>query len=271
MKKLLSIVLAVAMMASMAFAASAAEAFSMMPSSASDFTHSEASASGNGSATVTASGDGFKVTNDGTEGWPSVYYNMDNQGLYCHEDDDLYLNYDFEVVSGATNIIVYFAGQNPKDQAAPGTFICLNGVIDPSYVNSLTGDAVVDVPVGKYSGSVAIQDLGYRADLKDDEGNMLFSGCKIFAVGGGAEVVVNTLNIGPKDGESTGGNDSGNTDNDTDKDDTAATTTTKKQSSSKDDNPKTGVESDAIALAVVAVAAAGVVTLSVVSKKAKSR
>ncbi|MBQ3068994.1 MAG: hypothetical protein IJD01_03495 [Clostridia bacterium] len=49
------------------------------------------------------------------------------------------------------------------------------------------------------------------------------------------------------------------------------TTTTKKQSSSKDDNPKTGVESDAIALAVVALAAAGVVTLSVVSKKAKSR
>ncbi|MBQ3068993.1 MAG: hypothetical protein IJD01_03490 [Clostridia bacterium] len=268
MKKLLSIVLAVAMMATMAFAVSAASG-SMMPPSAGDWEYTDASATGDGTVTVTAEGDGYKFVAD--KGWPSAYYNMDAEGFRCNEADDLYLNYDFEVVTGAANLIVYFAGQSPKDQASPGSFICLNGLIDESYINPLTGDAVVDIPAGKYSGSVSINDLGYRADLKDDQGNMLFSGCKVFAVGG--EVVVNTLEIGPKAGDNSGNDNSGNDDNDNNNSgsDTKATTTTKKQSSSKDDNPKTGVESDAIALAVVVLAAAGVVTLSVVSKKAKSR
>ena len=254
MKKLFSILLAVAMLATMAFAVSAADG-NMLPPSASDFSKQEGDSAGKGTITVTAEGDGYKFVAD--QGWPNAYYVDEACWLYVNEADDVYLNYDFEVKSGAANIIIYFAGQSPTDQASPGSFVCLNGLIDPSYVNSMTGDAVVDVPVGKYSGSVKITDLGYREDLKDDQGNMLFSGCKIFAVGG--EVVVNTLNFGTKEAEVVTTQAGGNT-----------ATTTKAQSGSSNKNPNTG-DTEVFALTIVVLAAAAVVTLSAVSKKAKSR
>ncbi|MBQ4617624.1 MAG: hypothetical protein IJB27_04540, partial [Clostridia bacterium] len=98
---------------------------------------------------------------------------------------------------------------------------------------------------------------GYREDLKDDQGNMLFSGCKIFAVGG--EVVVNSLNFGTKEAEVVTTQAGGNT-----------ATTTKAQGGSSNKNPNTG-DTEVFALTIVVLAAAAVVTLSAVSKKAKSR
>ncbi len=167
---------------------------SLMPSAASDFEKAEEDYGGGGHITVTPQGGGYRFVSD--QGWPSAYYNHETQGLYVHEQDDLYLNYDIEVVSGGTNVMVYFAGQNPSEMASPGTFVCINGLVDPSYVMS-DGNALMDLPIGRYVGSVSVRDLGYREDLKDEEGNMLFSGCRIYAVGG--EVIVHGLGIGAKE------------------------------------------------------------------------
>ncbi|MBR5134393.1 MAG: hypothetical protein IKV35_02225, partial [Clostridia bacterium] len=168
MKKLLSIVLAVALMSTLVFAisASAAEDHSILPGSASDFEKANTS---NGTVSVSKEGDSFVF--EGNTEWPAAYYWAEENWLYFHEDDDLYLYYDFEVVSGATNVIVYFAGQNPNEMAGVGNFICLNGAVDPSYVHPDTGDAVMDLPVGHYNGKIAIDDLGYNPFMKDDEGN----------------------------------------------------------------------------------------------------
>lgn len=265
MKKLLSIALAVVMMCTLAFSAAAIDDHSILPKNASDF---EAANTANGTISVSKDGDSF-VFEANTE-WPSAYYVAEDNWLYFNTADDLYLYYDFEVVSGATNVLVYFAGQNPKEMAAMGTFLCINGLIDPSYVGP-TGDAVVDLPVGKYSGKVAINDMGYGPEFMDDEGNMLVSGCKIFAVGENSKVVVNELCIGgPRGGEEEDKKDEESTTT-TKKDDTKATTTTKKNNSKDDaeDSAKTGETSNAVLFVVIAVAAAGVVTLTA-TKKAKN-
>lgn len=265
MKKLLSIALAVVMMCTLAFSASAIEDHSILPEKATDFTAQNTSG-----GTIAVSKDGDSFVFEATNEWPSAFYVDEANWLTFNTADDLYLYYDFEVVAGATNVIVYFAGQDPMSQANMGTFVCLNGIIDPSYVGP-TGDAVTDLPVGKYVGKVGINDMGYGVEYMNDEGDMIVSGCKVFAVGAGSKVVVNELTIGgPREG---GDEEKEDTTSTTKKDDTKATTTTKKNANKDDstDSAKTGETSNAVLFVIVAVAAAGVITLSAVSKKAKSR
>lgn len=210
MKKLLSIVMAVAMMTVMVCSMSglgvfAAEATSLLPANASDFTCVDG---GDGSVSVTQEGGVFTFT--ATGGWPQAYYAGADQNAWAKayvNQEDCYLNWDFEVVSGSANVIVFFCGQNPMDQAGAGVGETINYLIDPAN-NNLASGATLDLVAGKYKGSIHVKDLGCREDLILSEGgdvtadpNAYFtvSGIKVFAVGG--VVVVNDLSVGPKTGD----------------------------------------------------------------------
>ncbi|MBQ4617754.1 MAG: dockerin type I repeat-containing protein [Clostridia bacterium] len=171
---------------------------SLMPATASEFVESEGEGAGNGIIEVMHEGEGYRFMSNG--GWPAAHYVDEENWIYVNENDDLYLNYDIDVISGETNVIVYFGGQNPNESAAEGTFVSINGFIDPLYVDE-NGSAVVDLPVGKYSGSVKISNLTIAANLVDEDGDVMFSGCRIFAVDENGSVVVRELSIGKKKGE----------------------------------------------------------------------
>lgn len=209
MKKLVSIVLIMAVMTVMVctmvgFDAVAAETTSLLPANASDFTCVDG---GDGSVTVTKEGSAFKFS--ATGGWPQAYYTGADQNAWpkAYINQECYLNWDFEVKSGAANVIVFFCGQSPADQAGIGVGETINYLIDPTN-NNLASGATVDLPVGTYKGSIHVKDLGCREDLILSEGgdaatdpNAYFtvSGMKVFAVGG--DVVVNDLSIGAKVGD----------------------------------------------------------------------
>lgn len=166
---------------------------SILPPSASDFT-----TSGDWWMDVTAYGEGYRFSS--YEGWPNAYYaevsdpaNMIETNYYAGD----FLYWDFEVLSGSAKILVYFAGQNPRDMAAVGSFVCINGLVYPDWVDPATGDTYDDLPVGYYQGAVPVSELGYSFDLMGDNGEMLISGVKVYAVGG--DVIVHDLSVGGAD------------------------------------------------------------------------
>ncbi len=224
MKKLLSIVLAVAMLASFACVnvsaknasnpateATADKTLSLLAADASAYSTVDG---GNGKVTVTVKDGVHTFTAD--QGWPAAYTTTEDNAKMISVDfskDDLYLNWDFEVKSGKSKVVVYLCGQNPDGMAPIGNFITLNSVINPSWYDPMTGDADgtkdTDLPVGVYKGSLQLSTLYKDVDFKKDpyvnpemlidngagtKSETNFSGYKVFAVGG--EVVVNDLSIG---------------------------------------------------------------------------
>ncbi len=287
MKKLLSIVLAVAVLATMAFtmmastvSAADAKTYSLLPVSADKFTKQDG---GDGTITVTAEGKGYKFTS--TTGWPCAY-NFE-EGVSDYKSSDVWvmtkkgsgstLNYDFEVVSGSAKVVVYFCGQNPKDMAGLGSFVSINAIEMPDKKDPLTGDTAEDLPVGKYKKTLNVDDLGYGEGLLGDNGEMLITGVKVFAVGG--EVIVNDISITDKSGIDNSHHKNVLETNDADPEPTSTTkvnsdaTTTAAKTTAKagTDNAKTGDTTNAILFVTVAAVAAAVVTVSVVSKKQKAR
>jgi len=217
MKKLLSIVLAVALLATVCcIGVSAAEDptpvdgtmdFSLLPDSADDFKVVKAGVAGDeGTVTITKDGDSFVFKGD--KGWPYAY----NTGAVTQSaewasvilTEDVFLNFDFQVKSGNSKVIVYYCGQNPEDMAAIGNYIDLNSVILKEY-DGTKGGTDSDVGVGHYKGSVNLStlygdDIDYLKDMfinpelvVDDL--TFISGFKVFAVAG-AEVIVNDISIG---------------------------------------------------------------------------
>ena len=268
MKKLLSIVLAVAVLSTMAFSmigasVSAAEKVSLLPASADKFVCKDG---GDGSVTVAAEGTGYKFT--ATGGWPTATYINPDEASWAKcmvNDAECYLNYDFEVKTGGTNIIVYFGGQNPDEQGAAGSGETLNYIIDAANNNLASGN-VQDLKPGKYSGSIPVKQLGCAENLiLSEEGDaaaadayFTISAVRIFAVGG--EVIVNELSVGPKTGEVV-----------TTAAQSDATTTTVAKTTAKagTDSAKTGDTTNAIVFIAVAAVAAGAVVVT--AKKQKAR
>lgn len=216
-KTLLSIVLCVALLVSACTVASAASAptkvdgtmdFSLLPATA-DFTTQDG---GDGQVTVTKNGNG-SFTFKANQGWPCAF----NTGAVTESDKwanvdfttDTYLNFDFQVKTGATKVIVYFCGQNPQDTAAIGNYIDLNAQIMKNY-DPLKGGTDADLGVGTYQGSINLKDLyvgvDYKKDayinpelvVKGDDGReySYVSGFKVFAVGANAEVILNDVSVG---------------------------------------------------------------------------
>ncbi len=282
MKKLLSIVLAVAVLATMAFSmmvstASAEDAsYSLLPKTADKFEKAEGASAGDGTITITAQGAGYKF--ESTQGWPAAtFVELDEatqtSWVNTKAGSGSTLNYDFEVVSGKAAMIVYFCGQNPKDMASMGSFVSINGLVNKAYVDPLTGDAKEDIPVGKYKASVSVDDLGYRDDLKGDNGEMKITGVKIFAVGG--TVIVNDVSVTDKSGadNSKHANKLGaaveNPVQTTGAQSDATTTVAKTTAKAGTDSAKTGDTTNAIVFIAVAAVAAGAVVVT--AKKQKAR
>lgn len=216
-KTLLSIVLCVALLASFACVAVSADSkptpvdstmdFSLLPDAASDFTCVEG---GEGKVTVTKNSNG-SFTFKADKGWPSAF----NTGAVTESAEwanvdftkDTYLNFDFQVKTGAAKVIVYFCGQNPQDMAAIGNYVDLNALILKNY-DPLKGGTDDDLGVGTYQGSINLKDLYVGVDYKKDpyinpelvvEGEngveySYVSGVKVFAVGG--EVILNDVSVG---------------------------------------------------------------------------
>ena len=280
MKKVLSIVLAVAVLATMAFSMMAStvsaedKTYSLLPVSADKFTKQEGSANGDGHITVTANGDGYTFTAD--QGYPCAY-NFE-EGVSEYKKSDVWvmtkkgsgstLNYDFEVKSGSAKVVVYFCGQNPKDMAGLGSFVSINALEMPDKMDKLTGDTAEDLPVGKYKASVDVDNLGYNGGLLGDNGEMLISGVKVFAVGG--EVVVNDISITDKSGIDNShhkkvlanGPATAAPQNNT-------TTVAKTTAQNSANNAQTGDTTNAIVFIAVAAVAAGAVVVT--AKKQKAR
>ncbi len=216
-KTLLSIVLCVALLASFACVAVSAESkptpvdgtmdFSLLPGAAADFTTQDG---GEGKVTVSKNDNG-SFTFKADKGWPCAY----NTGAVTESDKwanvdftkDVYLNFDFQVKSGAAKLVVYFCGQNPQDMAAVGNYFDVNAAILKNYQLAY-GGTQDDVGVGMYQGSVNLKDLYVDVDMTKEayinpdlvvegkNGDMYsyVSGFKVFAVGG--EVILNDVSIG---------------------------------------------------------------------------
>lgn len=237
---------------------------SLMPDAADKFT---CVAGGDGTIAVSVVGDsGFKFTAD--KGWPNAYY-MGEESEWVTVDtaaDDAILYYDFTVSAGA-NVLVFFEGQNPGDDGAPGTYVSLNTIIDENNVDA--NGNVIDLAAGTYKGQVHVKDLGCDEQFITD-GKFRISGMKVFAVGG--SVIVNELAVvGVKGVES----DTTTTTTETEETTTTSaqndgtTTTVTKKDTAKQDSAKTGDVSNAVIFIIVAIVAAALIAVSIVMSKKK--
>ena len=163
---------------------------SLMPATVSDF--ARASGAG-GIVAISPHGNGYRFVTD--QGWPCAWYEgwFDDKLITVTDIENTYLRYDFEVVSGATKVLVYFAGQSPEWQGPKGSFVTINGLENPDWIDSSSGDTAQDLPVGTYTAMVPISELGYSDNLLGPNGEMLFSGMKMFAVAG--ETIIYDLSI----------------------------------------------------------------------------
>ncbi len=132
---------------------------------------------------------GFEFVSD-PGGWPSAIYEQYPESDWAElntQDPGCYLSWDFEVVSGGANILVYFAGCSPYDTDPPvGAVESINYYIDP-FTNSAATHATKDLPPGHYRGSVHASDTGILEKFTED-GIYHISAIKIFAVNGTVRV-----------------------------------------------------------------------------------
>ena len=262
MKKLLSVVLAVAMLFSFtAMSVSAAGTTSLLPDDVSAWNCKDA---GDGSMTVTKDGDAFVFT--ATKGWPEASYTRDAD-LIVLDQAGQYINYDI-TVEGSANVMIFFNGKNPMEQdelGADGKHFANYQSLNPLIGNGIEDNpaAQADLPAGNYKGSL---ELTCFAPQGTEDGKVQVSGVKVFAVGENAKVTIRELSVGAKTGEEVTPTTSDTPA--TTKAAGAATTTTAKNGSSA----KTGEESNAFLFVVVAAVAVAVVGVSAVAaKKAKSK
>lgn len=179
--------------ASMTFGAAGFATQSLLPTSASAFTK------------IAVNNQSVRISGSSTSGytfrssayWPYAYvdYGVEN-GIAVDVAAEQYLNYDFEVTSGRTNVAVYFNSPNPLEPEQ-GTFLCLNGHVDPRNIDA--AGVVTDLRPGRYKGSIKISDLGCRADQMTD-GRFVITGFRVFSVtndwDGTGDVTVYELSVG---------------------------------------------------------------------------
>lgn len=177
-------------------AADLAQTTSLLPASKSAFDIVQGEQTQGGTLTISQATDG-SYTFRSNAGWPFAYvdYGTDG-GITVDTAGEQYLNYDFTVHSGETNIVVAFGGESALNPTY-GAYVCLNGLIDPN--NILPDGTIIDLRPGHYTGSVKVSQLGCRADLMTD-GCFTITGFKVFAVTdstyGAGSVTVHSLSVG---------------------------------------------------------------------------
>lgn len=228
------------------------------------------------SVKVTKNDDGSVSYGNTAALWPSAIYNFAEPIVV---NGSAALDLDFTVAPGAKTTIYIFMGPSTPDSFGDGAYVW---VANPDDILN------AELSVGHYSGTIFLEDtinktignLDAVEKCKDEDGNYVITGVKVFAISDAATdnaVTINKLNLvaladdepmpettAKQDkttttlGQATQGAD-GNT------------TTVNNGGSQGGNSASTGDVSDAALFIVVAAAAAAVVTLSVVSKKAKSR
>ena len=161
---------------------------SLLPDDPSEF---RTLAEGGGTISFTRQAQGYRFT--GTGGWPSAYTTR-TEDEYVTVDvfSDTYLNFDFTVSYGATNIILAFGGMDIVNMRKEGHYVTLNRLIDPFYVDE--NGTIYDVWDGTYTASVHVGALGCDPSLVTN-GTFSISDIKIYSVNG-ATVTVRDLSVG---------------------------------------------------------------------------
>ena len=146
---------------------------------------------GGGTISITSLTEGYAF--QGSGGWPSAYTTR-TEDEYVTVDvfSDTYLNFDFSVYGGATNIILAFGGMDIVNLRTEGHYVTLNRLIDPYYVDE--NGTIYDVRDGTYTASVHVGALGCDPSLVTD-GKFSISDIKIYAVNG-ATLLVRDLSVG---------------------------------------------------------------------------
>jgi len=229
------------------------------------------------SVTVTKTDDGVVFGN--TNGmWPAAAYTFDEPIVV---NDSAALELDFTVTAGSATTIYVFFGPSTPSSFGDGAYLW---VAVPSDIMT------TDLGPGNYKGVIFLEDtlkktignLDAIDKCKDENGNYVITGVKVFGTNNNGKtenaVTMRKFNLlsladdvpppettAPTTGTTkpvlNQGTQSAN----------GNTTTVNKGNSGTGNSANTGDVSEAALFVFVAVAAAAVVTLSVVSKKVKSR
>ncbi len=210
------------------------------------------------SAVIAAEGNGIAVS--ATNGlWPAATYDYATPYLVDYETTAIEVS--FSIHAGKQSKLLLFFGESSNANWESEEF---------SAMAPLLSDA--DLNAGNYVLNLMLKDL-VPAESVDANGKVKLNGIKAFAIGTDKCVTVNAMNllVVPEKNENVGGEDLGV--NDTTPpagSNTVVTPNGNTNTGNTNKNPGTGDNTNAVLFVIVAAAAAGVVTLSVVSKKAKA-
>ncbi len=126
--------------------------------------------------------------------WPDYHYSPSlDKGVNIPVEGST-LNFDFTTDGAGTNIVLFMNGSTPT-LAYDQNYVSLPRVIKKFYPSlQLSGDDVVAGQTVK--GSIPLSKLGIPASAIDEDGNVLFSGVKVFAVGAkGKPVIIRELSV----------------------------------------------------------------------------
>jgi len=291
MKKLLSIVLAVVMMASMVVSVAAAEHKQLVVGPASN-DESLATVKTEGNAVVVDVKKEWNKDTDAAGGValsPAITnFDMTNMG-YVHIDIKSEVPFRIALLDRAGGDVKdkwitftneFFNSIEPKDKASDETPGTMEDLVDGKFFPAGEYQCVAFLG-GVYSWKTNNGEAGWDIKKTNITGiyvegqkpgkitinQLTLSDATAFEAQSGAPADAPS---GGDQGGTTGGDSNTNTPTTT-KAPAATTTTVKKAANTTGDSAKTGDVSNAIVFVVVAAAAAGVVTMSAVSKKSKAR
>lgn len=205
------------------------------------------------SAVIAADGTGISVS--ATAGlWPAASYDYSTPYEVDWETSAIEVSYS--IWSGKSSKVLLFYGNSSNANFESEEYVALSLNATPD-----------DLTAGHYTGTIMLKDIIPESSVVD--GKVKLNGIKVFAVGTDKCVTVNAMNLKYVDnsGAGAGGED---LDVITPTTPTVAPNGNNGGNGGTTTNPGTGDTSNAIVFVVVAAVAAGVVTLSVVSKKAKA-
>ncbi len=213
------------------------------------------------SGVIAADGNGIAVS--ATNGaWPAATYDYSTPFLVDYETTAIEVSYS--IWAGMQSNIKLFYGESSNANYDSEEY---------SSIAPLLSDA--DQNAGHYVLKFKLSDLVAKESV-DENGKVKLNGIKVFAIDNGkkgtAAVTVNAMNllVVPEKNTDIGGESDLEVNDTTPPSNNNPVVTPNGDNKPSTNNPSTGDSTNAIAFVVVAAAAAGVVTLSIVSKKVKA-
>ncbi len=210
------------------------------------------------SAVIAADGTGISVSS--TNGlWPAATYDYATPFEVDFETSALEVS--FSIWSGKQSKVLLFYGDSTNANWETNEYVELCPL-------TMSGD----LSSGHYVLNLQLKDI--LPDEANVNGKVKLNGIKVFSIGADKCVTVNALNllVAPEKNEGVGGEGDLGVNDTTPPSNAPVTPNTNNNNNTgnTNKNPGTGDNTNAVLFVIVAAAAAGVVTLSVVSKKAKA-